>query len=352
MDHAIGARLRTITKKQRQIALLLVFGAVVTLSHIFVLGAVIVLSHAERASGEPPTAKPHKKPETSPRLGLFQSNLFYLTALPALSTRSDLRIIDTRATDQCEKASLPGAACLAPRDLFGPGGRLATFSDIRWLLGALGLDGTHEALVVGDDARARDIVAGALYLAGQNRVAVVNTPLPHARLGAGGDTRSMTRDVVYTAPMRDRAIVTHEELRRLIAGGAAQTAPPALIDGRTEEAYWGRRFATQRGGHIPGADNVPVSTPRLTGPGAPILTARRPLIVYGDDPAQGLALLARFKGAPTPADARPRDAGPIADIAVYLDGWSRWASDPTLPVDAAAYGDAPTPKNEHTRNPA
>lgn len=248
----------------------------------------------------------------------------YLSKYP---TSGEYLVIDTRPLGQCEVASLPGARCLPARELFGQGGRLAAFASIRWLLGAMGLSGEEHALVIGRPAsRDRDVVAAILFLAGQKRVSVLLPPVRPADTEKGGIVRGTAREVVYIAPMRDRWAITHGELVNAL--GTAE--PPALIDGRPETEYWGDRGRAVRGGHIPGADSLPLAS--LVSPtlGATLmLPAAADPVVYGNDPTEGLALFATLNG---------RYGLPVR---VYLDGWARWASDGSLPADAASHGPRP-----------
>lgn len=113
-------------------------------------------------------------------------------------------VIDSRPLVDCKRASLPGARCLPAEEFLGPQRRLPSERDILWLLGTAGLAGSETALVVGQDATARDFVAGLLYLAGQKSVHILSGPMPRLDGRAeGGQERGMVRSAVRTAPMRD-----------------------------------------------------------------------------------------------------------------------------------------------------
>jgi thiosulfate/3-mercaptopyruvate sulfurtransferase len=133
-------------------------------------------------------------------------------------------VVDTRPVAECQRASLPGARCLPPDELLGARGELPSERDILWLLGTAGLDGSETAWVVGDDATARDFVAGLLYLAGQKVVRIVGAPVV-GQPATPGRARGIVRSAVWTAPMRDHLWVLGADLLRekpaLIGPGVA-----------------------------------------------------------------------------------------------------------------------------------
>lgn len=147
-----------------------------------------------------------------------------LLAAPAWAT-SDLSytakvgageaVIDTRPLAACQRASLPGARCLPPADLLDAQRKLPRERDLLWLFGTLGLTGDETVLVAGDTASGRDFVAGLLYLSGQRAVRMLEQPLtplvatqPDA---APGESRSLVRTAVFTAPMRDTLWIVHPD---------------------------------------------------------------------------------------------------------------------------------------------
>ncbi len=134
------------------------------------------------------------------------------------------RIVDVRKQAVCEQASLPGARCLPAEDLFYRDGRAVDFHTLRWLLGTIGLSGSERVVVAGADARHAAAVGALLYLAGQRDVAVFDRPIAIPAGAQGGTGRNITREAVFTAPMRDMALVaTGEE-----AGpGVIASGPPA-----------------------------------------------------------------------------------------------------------------------------
>jgi hypothetical protein len=133
-------------------------------------------------------------------------------------------VIDSRPLADCKRASLAGARCLPAEEFLDPQRRLPSERDILWLLGTAGLDGSETALVVGEDATARDFVAGLLYLAGQKAVRILGGTMPRLNGKAvGGQERGMVRSAVWTAPMRDSLWVLGADIVR---------DKPTLIDAR------------------------------------------------------------------------------------------------------------------------
>jgi thiosulfate/3-mercaptopyruvate sulfurtransferase len=135
---------------------------------------------------------------------------------------SATRVIDVRSRVSCEKASLPGARCLPAAALFYKDGRPVDFHTLRWLLGTIGLSGNESVLVVGANAGNAAAVGALLYLAGQRAVAVIDKPLTVPAKADAGSARGMTREAVFTAPMRDRLLVAAPDQAR----GAIASGPP------------------------------------------------------------------------------------------------------------------------------
>ncbi len=237
-------------------------------------------------------------------------------------------IVDTRAVSVCGRRSLAGAHCLSPEDVLGPHGRLADFRDILWVLGADGLSGKGTVLVAGDSPDRRDFVAGLLYLAGQKQVAVLTRPLTPLIAARGvktapGTPKGMIRNPIFGAWPRAGLVVLRTELAHAIDGAH----PPMLLDGRTLSAYWGRRIRALRGGHIPGAQPLPMDRLRLAmAKGTVVRPGAADIVAYGADPYRSIAYFAllRLAGIKT---------------RVYMAGWRDWAAHTALPVDAETYPD-------------
>ncbi|MCK9382989.1 MAG: hypothetical protein M0P95_18250 [Sulfuritalea sp.] len=233
---------------------------------------------------------------------------------------ADEVVIDSRPLADCKKATLPNARCLPADGFLGPYRSLPSERDTLWLLGTAGLDGSETVLVVGQDATARDFVAGLLYLSGQRQVRVLTEPLARVLAGrsdaAPGQERGIIRTAVFVAPMRGERLVLKQELLREGAG-------VTLIDGRSELEYWGEAVRAARGGHLPGAVLLPAATLAVAGP-RPVLPSGM-VIAYGHDAYEGLAYFTRLA------------AGLGMPAHVYAGGWAEWAADGSLPVDNATY---------------
>jgi thiosulfate/3-mercaptopyruvate sulfurtransferase len=118
----------------------------------------------------------------------------------------ETRVVDVRAETTCTAAALAGARCLPAAELFDADGAPVSFHVLRWLLGTVGLSGREHVLVLGDKAADAAAVGALLLLAGQHDVAVLDRPVALPADATGGNPRSMTREAVFTAPMRDRLL--------------------------------------------------------------------------------------------------------------------------------------------------
>ncbi len=232
-------------------------------------------------------------------------------------------VLDVRPAPLCAKRSLAGARCLPAVDFLGPHDRLAGFASIAWVLGSAGLSGGQSVLVVGDDPRRRDFVAGLLYLMGQARVSVLTRRLKAAGLPfAPGEERAMTRQVIWRAPARAGSLVLGNELRAMLASPRA----PVVLDGRSEKAYWGETVNAARGGHIAGADHLPASRLRAdVNRGKALGPKTEGAIVYARNAVDGIAYMTLIT------------AGTGTSVRVYPGGWAEWAADGGLPADAVSY---------------
>jgi len=243
---------------------------------------------------------------------------------------AELVVIDSRAGNACANGSVTrdgGAArCLPIAAVTGPHGRLASFRDIHWRLGTLGLDGSETVLIVGDRQGDRDAVGALLFLAGQRTVLIWSRPIDDL-IAAGfaaipGKEGEPARTAIYQAPMRDARVVLRGELQRDLAAGDG-----LLLDGRRAEEYWGEAIRGLRGGHLPGAQSLPVAT--LRAGEAPVVSEGLEPVLYGHGPIDGLAYLT----AVTARHGQP--------ARVYLEGYAEWAGH-GLPLESETQRDIRT----------
>jgi thiosulfate/3-mercaptopyruvate sulfurtransferase len=240
-------------------------------------------------------------------------------------------VIDARPLAACREKSVVGARCLPAADFLGPHKRLPSARDLLWLLGTAGLSGEETVLVVGQDAVARDFVAGLLHVAGQRSVRVLSEPvgrlLEQGAAAGPGRERGMIREAVFAAPMRDGLLVLRDELR---------ASKATLLDGRTQEEYWGETVRAARGGHLPGAVSLPAL--QLRGAQNPVLPEGSP-VAYAHDAYEGLAYLTQLV------------AGHGVAAKLYAEGWAEWAADGALPADAVSHPERAQPAAEKSQSP-
>lgn len=238
----------------------------------------------------------------------------------------DAVVVDSRRSEVCaDGAPSRGgepARCLPISAFTGPHGRLASFRDINWVFGTVALTGSEHVLVVGDRQNDRDAVAALLHLAGQADVSVWKKPI--GALGEGfvttpGTTADPARRAVYQAPMRDDRIVLRDDLKAALQRGGL-----LLLDGRSEADYWGERVRGARGGHIAGAQSLPLRN--LRGGAALIVPPGAEPVLYGYGPVDGLAYLTSVV------------AGKGQPARLYLAGFREWAAH-GLAVDAESFAE-------------
>lgn len=259
----------------------------------------------------------------------------YVRAVPP---EAGLVVIDARPSADCAAKSLPGARCLPAADFLGPHNRLPNARDLLWLLGTAGLTGAEDVLVVGAEAQARDFVAGLLYVAGQKRVRVLAEPVGRllAKDAAPGRSRGMVREAVVAAPMRDDLLLLRDELRDEL-----HTTKAMLLDGRTENEYWGETARAARAGHLSGAVSLPAAQLRaaLDAAAAKPVLPDGEAVAYAHDALEGFAYLTLLR------------AGHGVAAKLYAEGWAEWAADARLPADAVSYPERAQPAAEKSQSP-
>ncbi|HEY9079383.1 hypothetical protein [Magnetovibrio sp.] len=128
-----------------------------------------------------------------------------LTVADSLSTAPQSRVIDIRDETSCLAGSLPQARCLPVGFFISPTGKVIDFHALRWLLGTVGLTGGESVLVVAANADDAHAVGTLLHRAGQRHVAAYDKPFHAPANASSGSPRSLSRETVFTAPMRDDA---------------------------------------------------------------------------------------------------------------------------------------------------
>lgn len=249
-------------------------------------------------------------------------------------------ILDSRRTKECQKASLKGARCLPISDVLGSGKSLANFSGLLWLLGTVGLTGSEHVVIIGDKRHEQEFWAGVLFIAGQRKISILTKPLKSIAQNqlAPGTTRSKSREKVYQSTMRADQIILRSDLLRIVRSHNA----PIIIDGRSANEYWGNEVNAMRGGHVPGAQLLPLGRVRLTSGKSPLLHISKgdQVISYSRNSYDSLIYLTVLRARGVPAK-------------IYLEGWQGWASDGALPADNVSYRNRLAPPNAaHKTKPA
>ncbi len=209
-------------------------------------------------------------------------------------------VIDVRANELCEKASLSGARCLPANSFLTRSEELANFSGILWLLGTIGLTGKEHVLVVGDSREDNEFVAGVLYLAGQHRISILLPAISSLKTMnlQPGESRSKTRENVFQSLMRDQALILAGELAQMIS----EDKPLAIFDIRIKA----KRQETKSEAQIAGSWPLPIDRQKFVA-----MTRGKDAIVYGRKSKDGIAALARLESA-------------NMQVKALLGGWASW----------------------------
>lgn len=138
--------------------------------------------------------------------------LAFIAHLPgAPQAHVQAHVIDIRDLPSCTAASLPRSRCLPVDHFVDPTGKIIDFHALRWLLGTVGLSGGESVLVIGATPQDVRTVGALLYLAGQTHVMMLDSSFEAPPGAPGGTERSLSREKVFTAPMRDAHLVAERE---------------------------------------------------------------------------------------------------------------------------------------------
>lgn len=141
-----------------------------------------------------------------------------LDSLQSLQALGPHTHIDTRRSEHCQDNTIDGALCLHPSDIFYPNGVPASFRDINWLVGTLGLRATDTVVIFGDIDEDNYVIASIVYLLGQKQIFIWKSgaqALIRSSAQGYGRRRGVLRDTYYQGRMRDRHIFLDDDVRRL-----------------------------------------------------------------------------------------------------------------------------------------
>jgi thiosulfate/3-mercaptopyruvate sulfurtransferase len=146
--------------------------------------------------------------------------------------------------------------------------------------------------------------------------------------GAASTTPAHPTPAVYAARPRPALLATEAQVRATLGGGAV-----ALVDARSPAEYSGQNTSgAARGGHIPGAVNVPYADTagaggRFKSPAdlrslfaAQGVTPDRPVIAYCST------------GVRAAVDYFALRLAGFGDARVYTGSWAEWGNDPSAPL--------------------
>jgi thiosulfate/3-mercaptopyruvate sulfurtransferase len=259
----------------------------------------------------------------------------------ALASGAGPIVLDARGEREYAGGHIPGAIS-APWTLFvevriapglpGFGGPLPP-ERLAAAIGRLGVDGTRPVVVYGappGSAGAEGRVAWALLAAGQREVGLLDGGVG-AWIAAGGQ---LTRETAPPIPATFALAPPDPGLEISTAALRARLGRVALVDAREPEEYAGsRRSGAARGGHLPGAINVPWR--RALAPDGRVkspaelrdlfeqagLRPEDEIVTYCSAGVRSayLALVLRLAG--------------YANARNYTASFDAWAADPALPVE-------------------
>jgi thiosulfate/3-mercaptopyruvate sulfurtransferase len=135
---------------------------------------------------------------------------------------ADFILLDARELSRCQAESVARARCLPATTFIAGDGSVASFYHVGWALGTHGLSSAETVLVFGDEARQRNLLAGVLHLAGQDRVVIWQGDVAPLQASLGktpGLTRGITRQRVYQGVVRDDLLASAPAVAQLEASG-------------------------------------------------------------------------------------------------------------------------------------
>ena len=152
-------------------------------------------------------------------LVFYGSTVWSVTLSPQdYSIPGDAIIIDTRDSKSCSTQTITRARCLTANQMHYPDLQLASFRDINWLLGTLGISEAKDIVVIGDRHKEKFFVAGILHLMGLKQVTVVNQAtnlLFDQHPLSAGLSSTLLRSNYLTTPLQDELIVLNSEFHEL-----------------------------------------------------------------------------------------------------------------------------------------
>jgi thiosulfate/3-mercaptopyruvate sulfurtransferase len=251
----------------------------------------------------------------------------------------DVRVVDLRRdADKGEAAyrtaHLPGAVYLAARELDNAQANAEGFpirpAAAAALFGRLGID--HRTTVIGYDDAGSQLAARLFFVLeyyGHTGVRVLNGGLAKWRR----EGRPLTAELPRIEPKRfeprarREVLATAEEVK---AGLGKREV--CLIDARSPEEYAGADVRGQRGGHIPGAENVDWRT--TLNPDGTFKSADELRAVFeaaGGRPDRQIITYCQ-SGSRSAHDYLALRLLGYAKIKNYDGSWNEWGSDSRLPI--------------------
>jgi hypothetical protein len=146
---------------------------------------------------------------------ITHTNLYAQPTIMTLNTTTKTQLqkmvlLDARDLKICQSSSVSGAYCLPASDFYAKNGELASFYDIGWAFGTAGLKESDNTLVFSDRAQDGYLLAGLLFLSGQQKVTYWTGTIRQLQALFGesaGKPRGILRSHVYSGVMQDSYLV-------------------------------------------------------------------------------------------------------------------------------------------------